>query len=151
MALLLLSLWTHSMEPVYQLTRSNAQFFILFCYRGSGLNYLSDLFVMGGALILESNTLLQWCEKQGYGPFAFHGVSMGGYVSIAWISMVCVPGISLIVGILNSILDGNYMCDNRSPSDFTNPLPVLDFRICRFSWSTFRAIVYCFLNVFNIC
>ncbi|VDO06079.1 unnamed protein product [Rodentolepis nana] len=49
--------------------------------KGSSLNYLSDLFVMGGALILESHTLLRWCQKQGYGPYILHGVSMGGYMA----------------------------------------------------------------------
>lgn len=48
---------------------------------GSSLNYVSDLFVMGGALITESNALLQWCEANGYGPLGLHGISMGGYVS----------------------------------------------------------------------
>ncbi len=48
----------------------------------SSLNNVSDLFVMGGALILESLALLHWCEKQGYGPLGLSGVSMGGHVSI---------------------------------------------------------------------
>lgn len=43
---------------------------------------MSDLFVMGGALILESLVLLHWLEKQGYGPLGMSGVSMGGHVSI---------------------------------------------------------------------
>ncbi|VDM25115.1 unnamed protein product [Hydatigera taeniaeformis] len=51
-------------------------------FTGSGLNYLSDLFVMGGALILECHTILRWCQNQGYGPFALHGISMGGYVGL---------------------------------------------------------------------
>ena len=37
---------------------------------------------MGGALILETLTLLHWCEKEGYGPLGVSGVSMGGHVSI---------------------------------------------------------------------
>ncbi|KAM7537365.1 hypothetical protein Aperf_G00000077519 [Anoplocephala perfoliata] len=64
-------------------------------FRGSGLNYLSDLFVMGGALILESHTILQWCHKQGYGPFALHGVSMGGYMATICATTVPFP-VSLI-------------------------------------------------------
>ena len=47
----------------------------------SNLNYLSDLVVMGGSLMVECQALLQWCEKEGYGPLAVHGISMGGYVS----------------------------------------------------------------------
>ncbi|KAF7259431.1 hypothetical protein EG68_03328 [Paragonimus skrjabini miyazakii] len=49
--------------------------------RGSSLNYVSDLFVMGGALITECYTLLKWCEMNGYGPLALHGISMGGYMA----------------------------------------------------------------------
>ncbi|VDD82568.1 unnamed protein product [Mesocestoides corti] len=63
--------------------------------KGSALNYLSDLFVMGGALILECHTLLQWCQKQGYGPFALHGISMGGYMATICATTVPFP-ISLI-------------------------------------------------------
>ncbi|CAL8090790.1 unnamed protein product [Calicophoron daubneyi] len=49
--------------------------------KGSSLNYVSDLFVMGGALITESYSLLRWCEENGYGPLALHGISMGGYMA----------------------------------------------------------------------
>ena len=47
----------------------------------SSLKYVSDLFVMGAALILESMVLLRWCEKQGYGPLAVSGISMGGHMA----------------------------------------------------------------------
>ncbi len=47
----------------------------------SSLHNVSDLFVMGGALILETLALLHWCEKEGYGPLGVSGVSMGGHVS----------------------------------------------------------------------
>ncbi|VDL61986.1 unnamed protein product [Hymenolepis diminuta] len=63
--------------------------------KGSGLNYLSDLFVMGGALILESHTLLRWCQKHGYGPFILHGVSMGGYMATICATTVPFP-VSLV-------------------------------------------------------
>ncbi|EUB58217.1 hypothetical protein EGR_06961 [Echinococcus granulosus] len=63
--------------------------------KGSGLNYLSDLFVMGGALILECHTILRWCQNQGYGPFALHGVSMGGYMATICATTVPFP-VSLI-------------------------------------------------------
>ena len=46
------------------------------------MHNVSDLFIMGGALILESLTLLHWCEKNGYGPLGITGISMGGFVSI---------------------------------------------------------------------
>ncbi|XP_064609309.1 LOW QUALITY PROTEIN: protein ABHD18-like [Liolophura sinensis] len=49
----------------------------------SSLHNVSDLFVMGGALVLESLVLLHWCERQGYGPLAITGVSMGGHMASA--------------------------------------------------------------------
>lgn len=49
--------------------------------RRSSLKNVSDLFVMGGALILESTVLLHWLEREGYWPLGITGISMGGYVS----------------------------------------------------------------------
>lgn len=51
------------------------------CFRWSSLKNVSDLFVMGGALILESTVLLHWLEREGYWPLGMTGISMGGYVS----------------------------------------------------------------------
>ena len=56
--------------------------YLLFLFRRSSLQYVSDLFVMGGGLILESQALLHWCRREGFGPFGISGVSMGGYVSL---------------------------------------------------------------------
>ncbi|XP_034036891.1 protein ABHD18 isoform X3 [Thalassophryne amazonica] len=47
--------------------------------RRSSLKNVSDLLVMGGALILESNVLLHWLEREGYWPLGMTGISMGGY------------------------------------------------------------------------
>ncbi|ESN99146.1 hypothetical protein HELRODRAFT_67498 [Helobdella robusta] len=47
----------------------------------SSLHNVSDLFVMGGALVLESLVLLHWCTKQGYGPLGLTGISMGGHMA----------------------------------------------------------------------
>ncbi|XP_061541435.1 protein ABHD18 isoform X5 [Phycodurus eques] len=49
--------------------------------RRSCLKNVSDLFVMGGALILESSVLLHWLETEGYSPVGMTGISMGGYMS----------------------------------------------------------------------
>ncbi|XP_061690155.1 protein ABHD18 isoform X5 [Syngnathoides biaculeatus] len=49
--------------------------------RRSCLKNVSDLFVMGGALILESSVLLHWLESEGYSPVGMTGISMGGYMS----------------------------------------------------------------------
>lgn len=47
----------------------------------SALHNVSDLFVMGGALIMESLVLFNWCERQGWGPLGITGISMGGHMA----------------------------------------------------------------------
>lgn len=45
----------------------------------SQLHHVSDLLVMGLALILECHLLLHWLEKGGLGPIGLTGISMGGH------------------------------------------------------------------------
>ncbi|XP_033217154.1 protein ABHD18 isoform X3 [Belonocnema kinseyi] len=47
----------------------------------SSLHNVSDIFIMGGCLILESIVLLNWCEQQGYSPLGLTGLSMGGHMA----------------------------------------------------------------------
>ena len=47
----------------------------------SSLHYVSDLFVMGACLIMESQVLLEWAQKEGFGPLCCHGISMGGHMA----------------------------------------------------------------------
>ncbi|XP_044257180.1 protein ABHD18 isoform X2 [Tribolium madens] len=47
----------------------------------SSLHYVSDIFVMGGCLILETLALLNWCERIGFGPLGVSGISMGGHMA----------------------------------------------------------------------
>lgn len=47
----------------------------------SCLRNVTDLFVMGGALVLESAALLHWLERGGYGPLGMTGISMGGHMA----------------------------------------------------------------------
>ncbi|XP_039607643.1 protein ABHD18 isoform X3 [Polypterus senegalus] len=47
----------------------------------SCLKNVSDLFVMGGALVLESSALLHWLEREGYWPLGMTGISMGGHMA----------------------------------------------------------------------
>jgi len=47
----------------------------------SSLHHVSDLFVMGACLIMESQVLLRWAEEQGWGPLCCHGISMGGHMA----------------------------------------------------------------------
>lgn len=56
------------------------------CSRSS-LQNVSDLIVMGGALMFETVVLLHWCEEEGWGPFCLTGISMGGFVSTC--ALVC--------------------------------------------------------------
>lgn len=42
---------------------------------------MSDIFVMGGCLVLENLVLLHWCEKMGLGPLGVTGLSMGGHMA----------------------------------------------------------------------
>ncbi|XP_060757141.1 protein ABHD18 isoform X2 [Neoarius graeffei] len=47
----------------------------------SSLKNVSDLFVMGGALIVESAALLHWLEREGFWPLGMTGISMGGHMA----------------------------------------------------------------------
>ena len=49
----------------------------------SSLREVSDLFLMGACLILESAVLYDWCERtMGWsGPLVSHGISMGGHMA----------------------------------------------------------------------
>uniref|UniRef100_A0A0A1WSB7 Uncharacterized protein C4orf29 homolog n=1 Tax=Zeugodacus cucurbitae TaxID=28588 RepID=A0A0A1WSB7_ZEUCU len=49
--------------------------------RRSNLQNVSDIFVMGGCLILECLVLLHWCERNGLGPLGITGLSMGGHMA----------------------------------------------------------------------
>lgn len=47
----------------------------------SSLHNVSDIFIMGGCLILESIVILNWCEQQGFAPLGLTGLSMGGHMA----------------------------------------------------------------------
>lgn len=48
---------------------------------GSGVNHVSDIFVMGVGLLMETIILLLWCQEKGLGPLGISGVSMGGHMA----------------------------------------------------------------------
>jgi len=95
----------------------------------SCLNNVSDIFVMGGCLILESLVLFHWCQRNGLGPLGATGVSMGGYMaSLAATSwpkpLVLVPCLSwstassvFTQGVLSRAIDWPLLesqyCDNQ--------------------------------------
>ncbi|CAG0882812.1 unnamed protein product [Darwinula stevensoni] len=47
----------------------------------SSLNNVSDIFLMGGCLMMECHALLHWAERHGFGPLALTGISMGGHMA----------------------------------------------------------------------
>ncbi|XP_011298842.1 uncharacterized protein C4orf29 homolog [Fopius arisanus] len=47
----------------------------------SSLHNVSDIFIMGGGLMMECIVLLNWCEQQGFGPMGLTGLSMGGHMA----------------------------------------------------------------------
>lgn len=47
----------------------------------STLFYVTDLFVMGGSLMLETMVLLHWCQKMKLTPAVLHGFSLGGHMA----------------------------------------------------------------------
>nr|CAG4641803.1 EOG090X08BF [Eurycercus lamellatus] len=61
-------------NPFYGLRKPREQ-------KRSCLHNVSDIFVMGGCLILESLVLFNWCERNGLGPLGVTGVSMGGHMA----------------------------------------------------------------------
>lgn len=61
-------------NPFYGLRKPKDQ-------KGCSLHNVSDIFVMGGCLVLESLVLLNWCERNGYGPLGITGLSMGGHMA----------------------------------------------------------------------
>lgn len=81
--------------------------FFLFPNRRSILQNVSDIFVMGGCLTLESLVLLHFCERQGYGPLGVTGLSMGGHVNeiILSFSHYCKHSVNYF-----SYVDGVYCC-----------------------------------------
>ncbi|XP_062514472.1 protein ABHD18-like [Corticium candelabrum] len=47
----------------------------------SSLHHVSDIFVMGAALVAESAVLFNWCNQQGFELLGITGVSMGGHMA----------------------------------------------------------------------
>lgn len=47
----------------------------------SSVIHVSDIFVMGAALLVECVALMLWCERQGFGPLGLTGISMGGHMA----------------------------------------------------------------------
>uniref|UniRef100_A0A914HH49 Protein ABHD18 n=1 Tax=Globodera rostochiensis TaxID=31243 RepID=A0A914HH49_GLORO len=73
-------------NPFYGARRPKAQSY-------SRLINVSDLFVMGGCLMLESCFLLLWASQQGFHPLGLTGVSMGGHMaSLAATNIRCATG-----------------------------------------------------------
>uniref|UniRef100_A0AC34FY27 Abhydrolase domain-containing 18 n=1 Tax=Panagrolaimus sp. ES5 TaxID=591445 RepID=A0AC34FY27_9BILA len=61
-------------NPYYGTRKPKQQF-------SSSLLNVSDLFVMGAAIIGECNFILRWAKEAGHWPLGISGVSMGGYMA----------------------------------------------------------------------
>uniref|UniRef100_A0A1B6EA70 Uncharacterized protein n=1 Tax=Clastoptera arizonana TaxID=38151 RepID=A0A1B6EA70_9HEMI len=107
------------------------------------LHNVSDVFVMGGCLILESLALFNWCESQGYGPLGVTGMSMGGHMaSLAATSwpkpLVVVPCLSwstasgvftegVISGAINwELLETQFRTDSVYKAEIMNMVNVIE-------------------------
>lgn len=95
--------------------------------RRSNLQNVSDIFVMGGCLILESLVLFHWCERNGLGPLGISGLSMGGHVSC----LVFTTDLTLINMILLSI-DGIFGSNQLAKTIGFSSLPIMVYRIRSF-------------------
>lgn len=62
-------------NPFYGLRKPKEQF-------RSSLQNVSDLFVMGAGLILESLVIMNFCEREGFSPIIAHGISMGRILTL---------------------------------------------------------------------
>ncbi|CAF4219473.1 unnamed protein product, partial [Rotaria sordida] len=47
----------------------------------SSLLYVTDLYITGEVLVLETLILLHWCQKMKLTPAILHGFSLGGYMA----------------------------------------------------------------------
>ncbi|XP_014614166.1 PREDICTED: uncharacterized protein C4orf29 isoform X1 [Polistes canadensis] len=109
----------------------------------SSLHNVSDIFIMGGCLIMESIVLLNWCEQQGFGPLGLTGLSMGGHMaSLAatnWPKpIVLVPCLSwstaspvFTEGVMSAsinwnLLENQYFSDETYQNDLAKMVKVID-------------------------
>lgn len=109
----------------------------------SALHNVSDIFVMGGCLILESLVLLKFCEKMGLGPLGITGLSMGGHMASLAASnypkpLVLVPCLSwstasnvFTVGVMShsinwDMLETQYYADGKYREKLSKMVTIVD-------------------------
>ncbi|XP_067122768.1 protein ABHD18 [Centruroides vittatus] len=117
-------------NPFYGLRKPTNQ-------RRSSLHNVSDIFVMGGCLVLESLALFHWCEAQGFGPLAITGISMGGHMAslagsnwhkplaiipcLSWTTASCVFTQGVMSGAIPwSLLQSQYFSDQVYKDEIWN-------------------------------
>ncbi|OQR72570.1 hypothetical protein BIW11_01278 [Tropilaelaps mercedesae] len=103
----------------------------------SVLQNVSDVFVMGGCLVLESIALLRWCEAKGYGPLALTGISMGGHMAslaggsfdrpvgiipcLSWTTASCVFTQGVMANAINwDLLQNQYSTDEKFKAELSS-------------------------------
>lgn len=109
----------------------------------SSLRCVSDLFVMGACLILESMVLFHWAQRYGLGPVGITGISMGGHMASLAASVwphpiPLVPCLSstsasyvFTSGVMSSsidwdLLERQYFSDNIYKNELRNMVRVVD-------------------------
>ncbi|KAJ8297477.1 hypothetical protein KUTeg_024008 [Tegillarca granosa] len=73
----------------------------IFFFRRSSLHNVSDLFVMGGALIFESIVLLNWCERHGLGPLGLTGILHGRTFSSLFKQNIDQDVLDFMIGVMD--------------------------------------------------
>jgi len=123
-------------NPFYGLRKPKEQF-------ASGLQKVSDLFIMGSCLILEAQVLLHWLKRTGYAPLGLTGISMGGHMAslaatnwpepIALIPCMSWTSASVVwtEGVLSKaipwrVLEMQYACDSQYEQEILSFLRGMD-------------------------
>lgn len=93
---------------------------------------MSDIFVMGGCLILENLVLFHFCERNGLGPLGISGLSMGGHVSKRSNQFPFLERISMFHDVLVPFTDGFIGCDELAETIGVGAVSVVVDGSCRF-------------------
>ncbi|XP_074107923.1 protein ABHD18 [Cotesia typhae] len=109
----------------------------------SNLLNVSDIFIMGGCLIMECIVLLNWCEQNGLGPLGLTGLSMGGHMAslaatnwpkpislvpcLSWSTASPVFTQGVMANSINwSLLQSQYFSDTMYQNDLAKMVKIID-------------------------
>ncbi|KAH0558243.1 protein ABHD18 [Cotesia glomerata] len=109
----------------------------------SNLLNVSDIFIMGGCLMMECIVLLNWCEQNGLGPLGLTGLSMGGHMAslaatnwpkpislvpcLSWSTASPVFTQGVMANSINwSLLQSQYFSDTMYQNDLAKMVKIID-------------------------